>query len=67
MAGLVPGIHVYVSLEQRKTWMAGTSPAMTDSCQFSRCRLLSGFQVPRGFTRLVGIALAGSSGQGWRG
>lgn len=47
--------------------MAGTSPAMTDSCQFSICRLLSGFQVPRGFTRLVGIALAGSSGQGWRG
>jgi hypothetical protein len=28
MAGLVPGIHVLVSA-QGKTWMAGTSPAMT--------------------------------------
>ncbi|MBP1293099.1 hypothetical protein M2192_007172 [Bradyrhizobium elkanii USDA 61] len=28
MPGLVPGIHVFVS-RRRKTWMAGTSPAMT--------------------------------------
>jgi hypothetical protein len=28
MPGLVPGIHVF-SLQQSKTWMAGTSPAMT--------------------------------------
>jgi hypothetical protein len=28
MPGLVPGIHVLVSAS-RKTWMAGTSPAMT--------------------------------------
>ena len=28
MAGLVPGIHAF--LFQNKTWMAGTSPAMTD-------------------------------------
>jgi len=27
MPGLVPGIHVFASAE--KTWMAGTSPAMT--------------------------------------
>ncbi|MGF6311293.1 hypothetical protein ABIB82_005510 [Bradyrhizobium sp. i1.8.4] len=27
MPGLVPGIHVFAS--RRKTWMAGTSPAMT--------------------------------------
>jgi len=27
MPGLVPGIHVFAS--KRKTWMAGTSPAMT--------------------------------------
>jgi hypothetical protein len=26
MPGLVPGIHVFAA---RKTWMAGTSPAMT--------------------------------------
>jgi hypothetical protein len=29
MPGLVPGIHVLPSLNPRKTWMAGTSPAMT--------------------------------------
>jgi hypothetical protein len=29
MPGLVPGIHVLPALAQRKTWMAGTSPAMT--------------------------------------
>jgi hypothetical protein len=28
MPGLVPGIHVF--LLSAKTWMAGTSPAMTD-------------------------------------
>jgi hypothetical protein len=30
MPGLVPGIHVFLSCGQSsKTWMAGTSPAMT--------------------------------------
>ncbi len=68
MPGLVPGIHVYASHVQRKTWMAGTSPAMTGSeSNVPECRLRSKFQVPRGFTRRVGSALAGSSGQGWRG
>jgi len=28
MPGLVPGIHVFVAA---KTWMAGTSPAMTSA------------------------------------
>jgi hypothetical protein len=28
MPGLVPGIHVFLSAA--KTWMAGTSPAMTE-------------------------------------
>jgi hypothetical protein len=28
MAGLVPGIHVFL-VSGRKTWMPGTSPAMT--------------------------------------
>src|SRR5436305_4085249 len=27
--GFVPGIHVFRPAELRKTWMAGTSPAMT--------------------------------------
>jgi hypothetical protein len=29
MPGLVPGIHVFVAVKQDKTWMAGSSPAMT--------------------------------------
>jgi hypothetical protein len=29
MPGLVPGIHVFETLTNIKTWMAGTSPAMT--------------------------------------
>jgi hypothetical protein len=29
MPGLVPGIHVFTAGPRRKTWMAGTSPAMT--------------------------------------
>jgi hypothetical protein len=29
MPGLVPGIHVFAALKRSKTWMAGTSPAMT--------------------------------------
>jgi hypothetical protein len=29
MPGLVPGIHVFKRIMARKTWMAGTSPAMT--------------------------------------
>jgi hypothetical protein len=28
MPGLVPGIHV-LAADRKKTWMAGTSPAMT--------------------------------------
>jgi hypothetical protein len=29
MPGLVPGIHVFSAFIASKTWMAGTSPAMT--------------------------------------
>jgi hypothetical protein len=29
MPGLVPGIHVFAELQLEKTWMAGTSPAIT--------------------------------------
>jgi hypothetical protein len=36
MPGLVPGIHdLLASSHQRKTWMAGTSPAMTSAAQMS--------------------------------
>jgi hypothetical protein len=30
MPGLVPGIHVFCLNWASKTWMAGTSPAMTE-------------------------------------
>jgi hypothetical protein len=30
MPGLVPGIHVFFAASESKTWMAGTSPAMTE-------------------------------------
>ena len=30
MPGLVPGIRVFAVSRQVKTWMAGTSPAMTE-------------------------------------
>src|SRR5579872_5279509 len=30
MPGLVPGIHVFLYAWQPKTWMAGSSPAMTE-------------------------------------
>jgi hypothetical protein len=36
MPGLVPGIHDLAALEQEKTWMAGTSPAMTEKGIFFR-------------------------------
>jgi hypothetical protein len=29
MPGLVPGIHEFAEDGKKKTWMAGTSPAMT--------------------------------------
>jgi hypothetical protein len=30
MPALVAGIHVLLYFDQNKTWMAGTSPAMTE-------------------------------------
>jgi len=29
MAGLVPAIHVFAAMKQRKTWMPGTRPSVT--------------------------------------
>jgi hypothetical protein len=38
MPGLVPGIHVFASYQCSKTWMAGTSPAMTAGfCSVRHC------------------------------
>ncbi len=33
MPGLDPGIHVFLYTIESKTWMAGTSPAMTEKYQ----------------------------------
>jgi 5-methyltetrahydropteroyltriglutamate--homocysteine methyltransferase len=45
MPGLVPGIHVFKRLQHPKAWMAGTSPAMTQSWSadmiLSRNRILT--------------------------
>src|SRR5260370_7045910 len=39
MPGVVPGIHVFLwCTDKSKTWMAGSSPAMTDNCVASRPR-----------------------------
>src|SRR6266436_8143317 len=53
MPGLVPGIHV-LSLAVRKTWMAGTSPAMTEG-PFPMPHPLDSFFAPES------IALIGAS------
>jgi hypothetical protein len=36
MPGLVPGIHVFIAILEMKTWMAGTSPAMTKTAALGR-------------------------------
>jgi hypothetical protein len=36
MPGFMPGIHVLNNIAARKTWMAGTSPAMTMERSVSR-------------------------------
>src|SRR5262249_3502307 len=45
MPGLVPGIHVLAEVLQMKTWMSGTSPAMT---MIGRSRLVSVFTAQAG-------------------
>jgi hypothetical protein len=34
MPGLVPGIHVRGHRARRQTWMAGTSPAITEDVEY---------------------------------
>jgi hypothetical protein len=46
MPGLVPGIHVFVPIEQEETWMAGSSPAMTETACSIRFRQKSKFPKP---------------------
>src|SRR5260370_7675980 len=53
MPGLVPGIHVLTNVAARKTWMAGSSPAMTKSESFSSLR-----------PRLVELAIFGRGDAG---
>jgi hypothetical protein len=54
MPGLVPGIHVFDEHRRKKTWMAGTSPAMTRVffvnamfTTFMRVRFTNVFECPR--------------------
>ena len=47
MPGLVPGIYVLASPKSRKTWMAGTSPALTeDDCYFACLTASAGLLPP---------------------
>jgi hypothetical protein len=41
MPGLVPGIHVFWLRKASKTWMAGTSPAMTKKAIHSQAIRMS--------------------------
>jgi hypothetical protein len=57
MPALVAGIHVFAALQTTKTWMAGTSPAMTEHVhcdpQESKPRQLSNTpRPPRAFNKL---------------
>jgi hypothetical protein len=53
MPGLVPGIHVFAESKQEKTWMAGTSPAMTmERLKFQLIRFSNGRAQPRPFAFL---------------
>jgi hypothetical protein len=45
MPGLVPGIHVLTAVQNSKTWMAGTSPAMTNWVCPAMTRFLAGMTV----------------------
>ena len=55
MPGLVPGIHVFRAAV--KTWMAGTSPAMTTGSSASRDATLRSRDI-----RLVGGNVGGATG-----
>src|SRR6266849_1209020 len=45
MPGLVPAIHVFLTDQTRKTWMAGRSPAMTNTTSSLQRRQQSGHQA----------------------
>src|SRR5215471_1326452 len=54
MPALVAGIHVFLFGRQaRKTWMAGTSPAMTASLIQCRWKTLQDFDGERGTDRRI--------------
>jgi hypothetical protein len=44
MPGLVPGIHVLLSFCETKTWMAGTSPGMTQRGRHSLLELVLAYR-----------------------
>jgi hypothetical protein len=38
MPGLVPGIHALAILQRKRTWMAGTSPTLTEELRAASAR-----------------------------
>jgi hypothetical protein len=52
MAGFIPAIHVLARLQQKRAWMAGTSPAMT-----KKTHIPSAWERPENTTRIFGQTL----------
>ncbi|BBF92478.1 hypothetical protein [Blastochloris tepida] len=72
MPALVAGIHVLKTYLKTKTWMAGTSPAMTAAglCQTPQAQVTPkeiAFRLdlsrPRRFKSVNAVALAGEGGE----
>ncbi len=67
MPGFMPGIHVFAAVRFRKTWMAGTSPAMTDESLGHRCAdlCLWPLHVMPGFMPGIHVFTAARFGKTW--
>jgi hypothetical protein len=46
MAGFIPAIHVFHRAPENQTWMAGTSPAMTET-YLQHCKKMPGLAAGR--------------------
>jgi hypothetical protein len=66
MPGLVPGIHAFEQVGAVKTWMAGTSPAMTNSVDTQQYKDYIPLAVSiEGASRGVRVAGNGRRLRGW--
>ncbi len=61
MPGLVPGIHVFFFVQRDKTWMAGTSPAMTEYSSSMQNYLFVYGTLMRGFDHPMAKLLSRSA------